>query len=272
VKTPAKERLIFLHVPRTAGSTLHGVMMRQYGPKEILTAELLDPAEVERVQAMPEKQRARVRVLKGHLPFGAHVHFPGPSRYFTMTRDPIERIVSLYHYMRRNERHRDHDTLRSMSLSEFLQDDRWTVHTDNSFVRLIAGEPELARGAVDEACLDRAAKNIEGSFVAAGSSASFDETLVFLKRTYGWSGSIGYKRQNVNPAPPDRDDLDDESARLLIRWTELDHALVEYCESHLQEAIARQPDDFHEEVERLKRMDGPEPPPRSRLGRLLRSR
>jgi hypothetical protein len=169
-----------------------------------------------------------------------------------MTREPSERIVSLYHYMRRNEAHVDHEEAKAIELEEFIEDDRWRMHTDNSFVRFIAGDLHAPRGSVDRALLQQAISNIEQHYFTTGSDRHFDESLVLLKRAYGWRDDIVYRRQNVNPNRPALAGLGDRVGRLLERWTELDRELVAFCDDRLRQTIDEQPDDFHREVAALK--------------------
>jgi hypothetical protein len=75
--------LIFLHVPKTAGRTLAGVIKRQYRADTILAlyeSDLLD---------IPPRQIDDLRVV-GHFYFRAHTFLPKLCSHITLLRDPIE--------------------------------------------------------------------------------------------------------------------------------------------------------------------------------------
>jgi hypothetical protein len=92
--------LLFLHIPKAAGTTLsriaerHVPAGRQY---------LLGPRSQEAVQRFnewPAARRARYRLISGHFPYGMHEQVPGPSRYMTMLREPIVRVLSFHAFVR----------------------------------------------------------------------------------------------------------------------------------------------------------------------------
>src|SRR5438105_758705 len=52
------------------------------------------------------KERLRkIRVFKGHMLFGLHEVLPQPATYITVLRDPIERTLSAYYFMRSYKLH-----------------------------------------------------------------------------------------------------------------------------------------------------------------------
>ncbi len=53
VDATTHQSVIFLHAPRTAGSTLHAIIERQYPPETIYTRELLDEASRREFQHPP---------------------------------------------------------------------------------------------------------------------------------------------------------------------------------------------------------------------------
>ena len=68
-----RETLIFLHIPKTAGTTLNRIIEWQYSPFEIFT---IDPYRIratpERLKRLPEERRRRLRVVRGHMLYGVH--------------------------------------------------------------------------------------------------------------------------------------------------------------------------------------------------------
>lgn len=96
------EALIFLHVPKTAGTTLNRIIEWQYNPVSIFT---VDPhrirATAARFKTFPEERRRRLRVVRGHLVFGIHEFLPQGAVYITMLREPVARLLSSYHFILR---------------------------------------------------------------------------------------------------------------------------------------------------------------------------
>ncbi len=89
--------LIFLHIPKTAGTTLNRIIDWQYDPRVIFT---VDPHRIRptinHFYALPEERRRRLQVVRGHPPYGVHELLPQGAIYTTSLRDPVARLVSSY--------------------------------------------------------------------------------------------------------------------------------------------------------------------------------
>ena len=109
---------VFLHIPKTAGDTLKIILWRQY--REGGHIEVADPHQVsdptapedrsfENVKRQVAESSDRFQLIYGHMPFGIHGSIGRPSRYFTMVRDPVERAVSHFYYVKREPEHIFHE-------------------------------------------------------------------------------------------------------------------------------------------------------------------
>jgi Sulfotransferase family len=96
------EALVFLHIPKTGGTTLNRIIEWQYSPLSIFT---IDPygirATSERFKTFSEERRRRLRVVRGHLYYGIHEFLPQGRTYITMVREPVARVLSQYYFMLR---------------------------------------------------------------------------------------------------------------------------------------------------------------------------
>lgn len=85
--------LIFLHIAKASGSTLHRIIERQYPAEVIYSIDGLNVAEsTNKFKNLSREQRQKIKVLKGHMSFGLHEYLPRPSTYITMLREPVERV------------------------------------------------------------------------------------------------------------------------------------------------------------------------------------
>src|SRR6516162_400599 len=90
--------LLFLHIHKTAGTTLHRIIEREYNPFYIYTIEGgRIEWSVDHLKKLPLHRRAALQVVKGHMSFGLHEYLPQPSTYITFLRDPVERCISSYY-------------------------------------------------------------------------------------------------------------------------------------------------------------------------------
>lgn len=84
----ARQTVIFLHLPRTAGTTLHRIIERQVRPEGIFSIGWTEQESVQAYRELSQARKAEIRMVRGHMAFGLHEFVPGPSTYFTLLRDP----------------------------------------------------------------------------------------------------------------------------------------------------------------------------------------
>src|SRR5689334_6319058 len=132
----SKPVLIFLHLPKAAGTTLTQIIERQYGASAILP--LYDSSFGEELTVLSSSRMDNVRVVTGHVYFGAHAFLSRPSTYITMLRDPIDRVISHYYFVRGDPSHYLYDHAQKLSLKEYVEFcDRQEPNNDQT--RLLAG-------------------------------------------------------------------------------------------------------------------------------------
>ncbi len=230
--------LIFLHMPKAGGTTLEGIIKRQYagGKSFRFTGSDENAAEF---RTLPESERGAFDLLSGHVYFGIHEHVPTPCTYITMLRDPVERVVSLYHYVKRSPGHYLHKFgfADRRDVEDFVRRPI-TAEIDNWQTRLLNPQPATFQppGSVDEAMLEIAMTNLRDHFAAVGVTGRFDETLVVLARTFGWS-DVSYERQNVTENRQAAEDLPESAVEAILAANRLDAALHKLARSLLEEKI-----------------------------------
>jgi hypothetical protein len=157
-----REALVFLHIPKTAGTTLNRIIEWQYNPVSIFT---VDPhrirATVARFKTFSEQRRRRFRVVRGHLLYGIHEFLPQGATYITLLREPVARLLSTYRFILRRPLHPLHRKLKTgrLSVEDLI---RMTPHRQNLQCRFISG---IGPGGIcDERVLDLAKENLTRAF------------------------------------------------------------------------------------------------------------
>jgi hypothetical protein len=232
--------LVFVHLPRTGGTTLTLIVTRQF-PAALSFA--FDGADMNgslaRYRALPESRRRALRLITGHVPFGIH-EIVGPADYVTMLRDPVERVISMYEYILRRPAHFLHNRVVGMDLGEYVESG---VHRDarNGQCRLLSGEPHEKVANVDEVdILGRALRNVE-SFAAIGLTERFDESLLLYRDQLGWK-RLSYGRENVLAGRPPAATFSTEVLDVVRRHNALDLKLYASAQARFNEALATVPD------------------------------
>ncbi|MCP4662187.1 MAG: sulfotransferase family 2 domain-containing protein [bacterium] len=249
-----RDCLIFLHLPRAAGTTIQLLLDRLFPVEEIYSIaspEMLSSFGA--FAASPEPERAKTRVLRGHMPFGIHQHVPGRGRYFTILREPVARVISMYRYTRRTPVHYLHERVcgEGMSLADYVAG-RLTTEIDNGQTRLLSGrldayvtveegtirEPAVAFGECTPAMLEEARQNLAKHFEVVGLCERFPETFMLLRQAFGWplwtysSASVSAKPSPREPTPP-------EVVEWIRECNRFDFELYEYGRELFRDQLAR---------------------------------
>src|SRR4051794_40525561 len=172
--TPPKT-VLFMHIPKTGGTTLSKLLAQNYLPNEVLTLDGADHrAEIERFAKLNETERARYRLIQGHLHFGLHQFIPGASTYVTCLREPIARAESFYAYARNHSGHYLHQLLAKdcVDLKGLLERNA-TPELFNHQTRMIAGAPSDRWAPVGRAELEIAKRNLMSNFSFVGLTEEF---------------------------------------------------------------------------------------------------
>ena len=180
--------LVFIHLPRTGGTTLERVLERKYRSRVISAETLWEP--LSSVAELPDEVKERALVVQGHLHHGVHDYLPRDCDYITILREPVARVVSMYRFIRGNPKHWLHEELvrSGASLAEFVRAGM-DPGVDNHQTRLIAGigagDFGRAQAELDASALALAKQNLDG-FKAVGLTERFDESFIMIRRALGW--------------------------------------------------------------------------------------
>ena len=250
---------VFLHIPKTAGTTLHLIIERQYRPRKIVTihTSVENAEQVSRLQNLPATQKHKIKVIKGHTFFGWHQLLPQSCVYFTLLRDPIERFVSNYYFMLKKKGHPLGQKLleQKITLDDFVN---WTGE-DNYQTRFLAkniGEADLNinESECTRETLERAKRNLRENFAVVGTVKEFDKTLLLLKKTFGWK-NVFYKVKNRNKQRLANSSIPQETLSLIKEKNKLDLELYQYATETLQTLVENQGNSFEKEVENFQKMN-----------------
>ncbi|QFT61374.1 sulfotransferase family 2 domain-containing protein [Roseivivax sp. THAF30] len=131
-------KLVFLHIPKTAGQAVHQAIAQAVGAPAISPVRVHSQAGRGRAQFPPG-----YRVYSGHIDWES-LEMLGPgTRTFTVLRDPLERIASFYFYLRRKASQMDASALEHGQHTGLSRALRWSAEAyffggDKEWRRFIA--------------------------------------------------------------------------------------------------------------------------------------
>ncbi len=227
------EAVIFLHMPKGAGTTLNRLIEWEYPLFDIYS---IDPVFFRwswaHLQRLSEKRLKRTRVFKGHMLFGLHEILPQPATYITVLREPVDRVVSAFYFMRNYKLHPLYWKFRweNWSLEDFVR----RSPRDNVQCKIVAGA-EYEEPCTAEIC-ERAKENLVRYFSVVGLSERFEESLALMKLRFGWK-LRRYSSFNVTRTRPKKEDLPRSALDLIMEKNSFDVALYELAAKVFQTAI-----------------------------------
>ncbi|MBU2994093.1 sulfotransferase family protein [Octadecabacter sp. B2R22] len=213
---PAKEdRVVFLHIPKCGGTTLHNMLSYWFGQSNVHSERLNG------LYGHTGASLASAKVFSGHYDHYATTLIPGPKKMITFLRDPLDRLVSLYNFHRAHspsiiERHNlvlprwanEHD------VDSYFEHPviRNSPAINNTMVRYFSDVPQIGRyhetGAAKEISLDemleQALRNLE-KFAFVGFMDQYAADMKRLAATLGCEPPSKVKKHQV------LDDLMDSS-------------------------------------------------------------
>jgi len=125
----------FLHIPKTAGTTFRVMLENRFHMDDICPAY-----EFFQIGEYADEQLRRFRLFRGHMGYNLVNYLPENPRVMVMLREPMERAVSHFEYIRRDPGHPKHCIIheQKMGLKEYLLDPVLSAEVTNAQVRPLA--------------------------------------------------------------------------------------------------------------------------------------
>lgn len=246
------DHLLFLHIPKTAGTTLHNLLSRQFPRNAQLETNFYkDKNQLERI---PAAEREKIRLVRGHFLFGLHELFPaGTCEYTTVLREPIDRCISNYYFVRRKRE--DFKSLGakpiSASLLELCRSGEF-VFVDNMQVRFLSGDYNAPFGSLTEAHYEAAVQHLEKHFPVVGIQENFEAYVLWLSDRYRFRFPY-YRQHRVNRTRPAVRQIDEETIAALRACNQLDLRLYALVREKVLRQIEAGGPAFQRRIERFKK-------------------
>ena len=249
--------VVFLHIPKTAGSTLYRIIESHYRWETIYT--LWQTGTLDEFQQLSPAALAKIEMLRGHFAFGLQQQLPETAVYFTILREPVDRVISYYHFIRRSPKHYCYEqvTQEKMSLEQFVTSQIDTL-ADNGQTRLLANLTtghEVPYGQCTPDLLAQAKQNLQNRMRVVGLTERFDETLFLLRAAFGWQ-KIRYSRQNVSADRKPTAVLPPATLEAIQASNQLDSELYRFAETLFEAQLAGLGEDFPQQLAAFRAANG----------------
>lgn len=250
--------LLFIHIAKTAGSSLKALLATRIAP----SATLEIPERIEHDSPLLA-QLDDFELIVGHVGYGITGAFRRPPSVITFLREPIDRALSAYYFLRqtddsnipldftetqRRQRQELGEHVRGLPLREFLHSHRRTatahmgdIQTAILSSQSVAGGEPRALGPAD---LSLAKENL-AKCVSFGLTERVDASMTLICEALGWAPFVGFPHANPTLDRTAVSQLDTATLDDLRELTQLDTELYRFAtelfEQRWQEWSTRQP-------------------------------
>jgi hypothetical protein len=226
------QRFFFVHLQKTAGTTLFMALRRQFGRDAVYPTPELEGVDwsntnVPLLRDVFEREGDRIRVVVGHFPLCTVDLLGAPFTTLTVLRDPFPRTLSFLRHRRdKIPEHAD------AGLDELYADPRMLhalIH--NHMTKMLGMTAEQMTNGMatmvpyDEAILRRAEAGLERIDVV-GVQERFGDFWQELEARFGWD--LG-EMLHANATRPEPDDVSAWLERRIRADNELDFRLYRYA-------------------------------------------
>jgi hypothetical protein len=212
--------ICFLHIPRTAGTSLRWAAAAQYGNEKICLVRYDYYTETEAI----DKQN-KFKMITGHITMGGAVvqNLLGGWSLLTILRYPLTRFLSYYHYADKWTKNNEHDEIKSHSLEEAIKNPKF----HNNLCKYLGG-------ADPDTMYQNACNNIKNEVTLFGFFEAYPEFLAMIQRRFNWGGMVIRREEHVEGVP-DLDDLPKELYDELVEQNRMDIDFYGYAKSLYEE-------------------------------------
>ncbi|MBA3992051.1 MAG: hypothetical protein C0469_00895 [Cyanobacteria bacterium DS2.3.42] len=193
--------IVFTHIQKTAGNSVIAFLRRCLTAPQVARIHELEVASRETIKEAIDSKFGKYDVLAGHIPFSRRIDLllDRPSANISIMREPVDRVVSLYFYLKANASWLDQGKYivdNAISLKDFASCE---AYFDNHMVRMMCDlDPmSVSLGKCTNEMLEQAKINVVKNFLLVGLTEKIHEYLAVLAHLFCWSLD-DVPKENVN--------------------------------------------------------------------------
>ncbi|MEQ8655206.1 MAG: sulfotransferase family 2 domain-containing protein [Kiloniellales bacterium] len=214
-------KIVFTHVSKAGGSSLFGLFDALLGPERCFRHFARDAKTGKFSRKIEDLQVEEVNAfnfLGGHFDYGHHARIAGRVFYIGTMRDPVDRIISSFYYLRLQGPEKLRAEAMSMTLNDYVQS---KLEDPNSRI-VRSSQVEQLTG---EKTAEAAKAVIEEHYLACCSLEQLDAMQALLAGLYG-KPEVTPFRLNVTKAVKAHPDLTLDTLETLHERFEEDYRLL----------------------------------------------
>lgn len=213
-----KSDIIFIHIPKTGGTTINSAMKGTHwqtrpdfnyrhilpDTKESNSGDIFEPSNIEDFK---------------------------PYKIFMMLRDPVDRLISEYYFIRERKEFMDLLRTKPKNFEDYIR----SKQTQNGVVNFLRGKRMYDTRSATTSDLKEVIECIDSIPVHVGIFEEFEKSLLYFSDVSGikWNRSIEVKRMTF--LRPKASELEPRLVELIKQTNQLDVQLYEHCKQKFDE-------------------------------------
>jgi len=213
-----KDKLIFLHIMKTGGESIRKLIQDNVPKSDFLIKNeaLLNTADL--------NTSVNIKYYMGHSTYGIHEKLKFKNfKYITMMRNPVERVISNYYYIKSNPTHVSYNIVNSYSLKDVLS--RRGELRNEQYKKMVYQY-------TNKTSLKNYIETIEKNFLFIGLFEEFDESVTYIAKILGVKDYvIPHKNKNSHIT---KREIDEDTINAIINYNQHDIQLYNLIKKKYQ--------------------------------------
>ncbi len=192
----ATEKMIFFHLPKTAGTSLRKVLEANFNEDELAFCYKFQGGKDEVESKLRNALRQETPLIYGHIDFRQLSAAGDWSGYklATLLRHPVSRIVSHYIFLLNSQNEMRRREVEEMGGFEVFLD---SYYGKNWFCQILAGKKKISKTVSDSTLIIEEAKQNLSKFSWIGITEFYEDSIISLKEALKLE-SIWKRQENVS--------------------------------------------------------------------------
>lgn len=251
-----QEPIFFLHFPRTAGTTIDNIFYSNFAPENIIS--IYSAEEFQKYRAIEPEKLEKIQFITGHLileNLNPPTFYGQKVRAFTLLREPIQRLVSEFNFLRTWDKQHLYEYLhsREISFQDYItSNDKLLMYRGKNFMtRCISGD-SLENLADIRSSLEKAKYNLLNNFWFYGIQEKFPESMLILAQKANLKNILHQQHNALNKSSANNYSPSEKDIEIVKEYNWADIELYNFAKDHFTNYISSMGESFQKKLENFK--------------------